>query len=266
LTDIIAGRDDINNNDLANLRIVDLAGQDAILAFPEGRGTTLNPSRLFAEIERLVEIYRPIMLGIDTLADVYAGDENVRSQVRQFLGILTGLAIKYEMAVVVLAHPSLSGMASGSGTGGSTAWHNSVRSRLYLAPMKSENGDIPDPALKSLTVMKSNYGPSGESIPLKWERGRFVLAGGNWKSAISNAETDKIFIDLLEQFSREGRNVASKKGTSYAPSEFAGHADSKGITKDAFKKAMDRLLKSGKIKIEEYGPPSRRRSKLVSMP
>src|ERR1700730_3722042 len=37
-------------------------------------------------------------------------------------------------------------------------------------------------------VMKSNYGPSGETIQLRWERGRFVLARCNSKSAITNAE------------------------------------------------------------------------------
>jgi len=205
------------------------------------------------------------MVGIDTLADVYGGDENMRAQVRQFIGMLTCLAIKFDIAVVVLAHPSLSGMASGTGTGGSTAWHNSVRSRLYLTPLKSEGGDIPDPALKQLIVMKNNYGPSGETIHLRWEHGRFVLAGSEWTSAITNAEVDKLFLDLLEQFTREGRNVTAKKGTSYAPHEFANHADSKGVKNIAFKKAMDRLLKSGKIKVEEYGPPTRRRSKLVHL-
>jgi RecA-family ATPase len=263
LADIIAGREDINVDDLANLKIVDLAGQDAVLAFPDNRGTTLKKSPLFGEIERLVEKYHPVMLGVDTLADVYGGDENIRGQVRQFLGFLTGLAIKFDVAVVVLAHPSLSGITSGSGTGGSTAWHNSVRGRLYLAPLKSESGDAPDPSLKQLTVMKPNYGPAGETIPLRWERGRFVLAGRDWKSSLTNVETDNLFLDLLDQFTREGRNVTAKKGPSYAPSEFANHAEAKGVSKEAFKKAMDRLLGTAKIENMESGSPSRRRSKLV---
>src|SRR5205823_5080611 len=124
---------DINVDDLANLKIIDLAGDDAILAFPPVRAGQLQKTLLFTKIEKLVDEHLPSLLVIDTLADVYGGDENIRGQVRQFLGFLTRLAIKYDVAVVVLAHPSLSGMASGSGTGGSTAWHNSVRGRLYLA-------------------------------------------------------------------------------------------------------------------------------------
>lgn len=261
---VIAGRTDLDLDDLDALKILDLAGEDAILSAADNKGI-LKPSLLFTKIQHLVDELRPVMICIDTLADVYGGDENVRSQVRQFLGFLNGLAIKHNMAVVVLAHPSLSGIASGTGAGGSTAWSNSVRSRLYLAPVKVEEGALPDPTLKTLTVMKSNYGPTGETISLRYSHGRFVLAGGEWKASASAAEVDIRFLELLDQFSSEGRNVTMKKGTSYAPHEFARHADARGITKDAFRQAMDRLLKAGKIRSFEDGSPSRRRSKLIAV-
>jgi hypothetical protein len=50
---------------------------------------------------------------------------------------LRGLALETSSTALLLAHPSLSGMASGSGTSGSTAWSNSVRSRLYLTSIAS---------------------------------------------------------------------------------------------------------------------------------
>jgi len=77
----------------------------------------------------------------------------------------------------------------------------------------------------------------------------------------ADAKTDKAFLDLLEQFTREGRRVAASAGTSYAPAEFANHEDGKRITKDAFKKAMD--LKAKKIENHEYGPLQKRHSKLI---
>jgi RecA-family ATPase len=40
--------------------------------------------------------------------------------------MLRGLAINYQHATLMLAHPSLAGMASGSGSSGSTGWSNSV--------------------------------------------------------------------------------------------------------------------------------------------
>jgi hypothetical protein len=67
----------------------------------------------------------------------------------------------------------------------------------------------------------------------------------------------------LKQFAQEGRNVTAKKGPSFAPSEFGSHADAKGISRQAFRQSMDRLLKAGKIREETYGPPSRLRSRLT---
>ena len=70
-------------------------------------------------------------MGLDTLADVFAGNENARQEARQFIGLLRGLAIEHDLAVVPLAHPSLSGMTSGTGTSGSTALLDSVRARSF---------------------------------------------------------------------------------------------------------------------------------------
>jgi hypothetical protein len=44
---------------------------------------------------------------IDTSADVFGGDEISRTQVRQFVGLLRGIAIRQRLSVVLLAHPSL---------------------------------------------------------------------------------------------------------------------------------------------------------------
>ena len=262
LADIVAGRD-FGMAALGGLTIAPLAGEDAILAV-SGRGGVLSTTELFAEVESTVEAIRPTLLCIDTLADTFGGDEINRAQARQFIGMLRRLAIKFNMSVVVLAHPSLSGMASGAGTSGNTGWSNSVRSRLYLEHVKGEIAEARDDTLRRLTVKKANYARAGTEIMMRWERGKFVLADSNWKSSLTNAETDNLFLELLEQFTREGRNVTEKKGTSYAPHEFASHADAKGVGNDAFKRCMDRLLKAGRIKVETYGPPSRCRSRLVS--
>jgi hypothetical protein len=56
---------------------------------------------------------------IDTLTDVYAGDEIDRNQTTQFVKLLQHLAIKARCSVAILAHPSNAGMATGSGLSGS---------------------------------------------------------------------------------------------------------------------------------------------------
>ena len=75
-----------------------------------------------------VEI-KPVMICIDTVADSFAGSEIDRSQVRQFIGMLSKLAISADGYVAIASHPSLTGTSSGSGLSGSTGWHNSVRAR-----------------------------------------------------------------------------------------------------------------------------------------
>jgi RecA-family ATPase len=62
---------------------------------------------------------------------MFGGDECVRTQVRQFINLLKGLARKHNCAILLLAHPSLTGMNTGTGLSGSTDWNNGVRSRLY---------------------------------------------------------------------------------------------------------------------------------------
>ena len=92
---------------------------------------------------------------LDTLADLHAGQENDRATARQFIGFLRGLALRHELAVVLLAHPSNAGMASGSGLSGSTAWNASVRSRLYLERVVEAGYDL---------VRKNGAGP-GPAVP-----------------------------------------------------------------------------------------------------
>ena len=75
---------------------------------------------------------------------MYPANENDRAKVRQFVGILRGLALRQRCAVMLLGHPSLTGLNTGTGTSGSTAWNNSVRSRLYLERIVRD-GYEPDP-------------------------------------------------------------------------------------------------------------------------
>src|SRR4029078_8590082 len=89
--------------------------------------------------------------------------KNDRSQPRQFITMQKALAIESGAAVILARHPSLTGMTSGSGLSGSTAWHDGPRARMYF---KTAPGD--DPGLRVLEVKKSNYGPITENILLRW--------------------------------------------------------------------------------------------------
>ena len=246
--------------ELDNLTIRSLAGEDALLAMLDRSGGVLLASALFHEVDKRIRDDAPAIVVLDTLADLFPGNENDRAQARQFIGLLRGLAIRHECAVVMLAHPSLSGLNSGSGTSGSTGWNNSVRSRLYLSRVIQE-GYEPDSDARILSTMKSNYGRTGGEISMKWRDGVFVADAqptGLDRLAIG-ANAERVFLALLGLLATQGRRVNTGGGQSYAPLVFSNHPEAEGVTKRAFRAAMEFLLAAGKIRLTEDGPASRRR-------
>lgn len=101
------------------------------------------------------------LIVVDTAADVFGGNENDRGQVRQFtgkcLGHLPHLAREINGCVVLLAHPSRAGLASGTGDSGSTGWSNAFRSRAFLYAPAAEQGEPLDRYARLLSRRKANY-------------------------------------------------------------------------------------------------------------
>jgi RecA-family ATPase len=205
------------------------------------------------------------MVVYDTLADLFAGNENNRAQARQFVGMLRGLAIETRSTALLLTHPSLSGLSSGSGTSGSTAWSNSVRSRLYLERVK-QGASEPDPDVRVLRTMKANYGRIGGEIRLRWHEGVFLLEGedvaGLAAAAARQTNAEQLFLRLLTDYLAMGRHVGPNTGPNFAPSVFSEDERGRPIGRRALLDAMNRLLKRGAIRVSEHGPQSRRRSHL----
>jgi RecA-family ATPase len=210
---------------------------------------------------------RPALIAIEAAADVLAGNENDRSQVRQFIGLLRRLALNTGAAVVLIQHPSLTGSNTGTGTSGSTGWNNSARSRLYFTPAKRREGDDADPDGRELRVMKSNYGPAGEVVRLRWQRGVFVPEGSvaSPDRVAGAAHVDQIFLRCLDLRTASGINVTPHPGRSYAPADFVKMQEANGCKSPALARAMERLLSSQRIRVETYGPPSKQRSRLIAV-
>ncbi len=257
LADIIAA-EQASFEDLADLTLESFAGGGALLANVD-KGGGLVPTPLFDRIEETAAQIRPVLIVLDTLADLFPGNENDRAQARQFIGMLRGLAIRHRCAVVMLAHPSLSGLNSGSGSSGSTGWSNSVRSRLYFERVL-DDGYEANPDARRLVTKKANYARVGSEIALTWRDGVFVAdepeTGLDRLAKSSKAE--RVFLKLLRLFTEQGRRVNHLGSTSYAPTVFSKHPEAEGVTKQAFRNAMETLLGGGKIAISEEGPPSRR--------
>ena len=252
-------------DDLEALTLRSLAGEDALLAVDSQ--LALIRSALFKELDARAADDAPALIVIDTLADVFPANENDRAKVRQFVGMLRGLALKHRCAVLLLAHPSLTGLSSGSGTSGSTAWNNSVRSRLYLSRIV-QDGYEPDPDKRVLTVKKANYGRSGGEIQMTWRAGVFEAdqALEGLDRLAMGAKAERVFLKLLRRFGENGQKVNNSGGTNYAPKVFAEQPDNEGVQKAAFNVAKNSLLARKGVRIVESGPPSRRVSHLEGAP
>lgn len=258
----ILGSERLTYDDCEGLTLRSLAGEDALLAVESQ--VALMASELYHELEDRAEVDTPTLIVIDTLADVYPANENDRAKVRQFIGILRGLALKQDCSVILLGHPSLSGLTSGSGTSGSTAWNNSVRSRIYIERIH-DDGFEPDPDARLLSNKKANYGRIGAEIRIKYEDGRFAPdVSLNSETGLdrmsASAKAERVFIKLLDQFTADGRYVSSHPGPTFAPSNFADHPGSEGCTKRALLGAMNMLFQRGRIENATHGRGAKERS------
>jgi RecA-family ATPase len=254
-TDLIAGR----------LHLLSYAGEDATLAVPNNGN--IEPTPLFHRLLQAAASIQPKLIALDTSADVFPGNENDRVQVRQFIGLLRRLSINGNCAVVLLSHPSLTGINTGTGLSGSTGWHNSVRARMLVKAVTTDKGDEPDPDLKVLQFKKNNYGPIAQQIALRWQNGVFVPepGAGSLEKAAADAKANNVFLDILTRFNTHDRNVNDRNGPAYAPALFAKEpeATTARISKDALADAMRRLFAANRIHIETGGRPSRPSYRLV---
>lgn len=253
---------------LTELHIVSLVGRESVLAVPDHEKGLLKRTAVFERLQTLLGTVKPKLLILDTLADVFGGNENDRVLARSFISLLRGLALDFDLAVLLIAHPSMSGMASGTGSSGSTGWSNSVRSRLYLERPKRDRDDPPDEDERLLSVKKANYAKVGISIGLRWRSGVFVrdddqTSMKGTSTAAEASAADDVFLDLLRKFTDQGRTVSPSPSASYAPVLFERHPEARGFKKRALAQAMERLLSGGQIAVEMFGPPSKQRQRLI---
>ena len=232
----------ITTADLGQLMIADMAGAPETLLASIGKKTgAMSPTAVFNDLDRVATGLRPQLVVVDTLADVFPGNENDRAQARHFIGLMRQLARKHGCAVLLLAHPSLTGMATGTGASGSTAWNNSVRSRLYFDRVKVD-GVEGDPDARRLRTMKSNYGAIGEEVAVKWQQGVFVPAHTPLASE-NDARADRVFLALIRENAAIGRTFTDHR----AHAQLAKMPGANGMSDKMLLAAKERLLRSGKL-------------------
>ena len=170
-------------------------------------------SPFFAKVMKHVLDKKIGLLVLDTIADLFGGNEIIRAQVNFFIKATCGAFIKqakdagFVLTILLLSHPSQAGRNSGSGESGSTAWNNAVRARLYLT--RPEDGL---PEQRVLTRKKSNYSVSGDDVKLDliWKDGVLKLASSSNAVAVKSIENQ--IIQMVGIAWDAGRPYHGKRG------------------------------------------------------
>ena len=243
--------------DLENMQYVCRAGEDNALMIFDHTSRPGETTGFYDQVVKHADDFGAQFIVADSLHDVFAGDENRRIQARQFVGGLRNIAVKTDGAVLLTAHPSLSGRSTGTGEAGSTAWNNAVRSRLYLIRDKEKASE------RILKTMKANYSPDGNQEKMTWVDGAYVSARKSGIEAAAEKQgCERVFLTLLGERQEQGRSTSeSKNAGNYGPAAFARQPNNEGYSKADFTAAMESMFAKGSIKVGEYIGANRHKHK-----
>lgn len=190
---------------------------------------------------------------LDNVAHMFAGNENARTEVTTFASMLGALAKEMAGSVLLVGHPN----KNGDEYSGSTAWENAFRARLYLGPHTTDDG-TEDPGARKLSRPKSNYAEKGAAIVMRWHDGTFMLeedipqGTGAQLREISVAQAEnEAFLRCLAKATQDRRAVSHVPGVNYAPKTFAAMIEGRGTSEKAFARALERLLHTGAIELDQ---------------
>jgi RecA-family ATPase len=244
-----------------NLHLITRVGEDAVLGAFNRKSSIVEPTARYRELMEMAGDIKPVMIGIASAANVFAGSEIDRMQVQQFVGLLSRLARVSGGAVVLIAHPSLTGINTDSGLSGSTQWHNAVRARMFLKGPKANGGEPPTNAPRLLEFRKSQYAALSDNVTVRWHDGSklFLPVGGaNFENAERTEKAEGVFIALLRRYENQKRRVSDRTSSNYAPHLFAKEKEAReaNCTKEDLGSAMLELLRVGRIQVHMVGRPS----------
>ena len=224
-----------------------------------------EPTPGFNRLSEIIREVKPDLVIVDNASDVFEASENDRASVRGFMRQLRQLFPDgcEPPAMLLLAHiqKQAVGTRGSESYSGSTAWHNSARSRLALvAPDKN------DPTRLLLTHDKNNLGPR-TAEPLHLARtmtGLLVLDEATHSTAWELIEPPtNALLEVLADFVERGERV-STESNSPRTNAWAMLRAEPGFPKHAYKTsgplftAMRELERGGLIEKENYRNQSRK--------
>ncbi|HSV79731.1 MAG TPA: AAA family ATPase [Ramlibacter sp.] len=151
------------------------------------------------------------LLIVDNASDAFDANENDRSRVRAFMRALARIARECDCAVLLLAHvdkgTSRFERAGTEGYSGSTAWHNSSRSRLF---MRRES----DGAL-IIEHQKHNLGALHAPIRLIWPAGGVpqLDGAGPMTQGVADRGHERAILRLIAEYFARGEHIATARNS-----------------------------------------------------
>ncbi|WP_172437628.1 AAA family ATPase [Acidithiobacillus marinus] len=171
---------------------------------------TLEPAPVFHRLAEILTERQPALCVVDNASDAYEANENDRAQVRAFVRGLASLGRQgSNPAIMLLTHtPKASVRGGGESYSGSTAWHNSARARLSLAPDRDDTSRV------VLSLDKMNLAPM-TAEPLRLARtmgGVLVLDEPTHDAAGEPTEPPQTaLLRVLGDFNHRGEHVSAEQ-------------------------------------------------------
>lgn len=269
--DILASLGLSHSDTGGRLRIASRRQTDNLLALWDRSSGAMQHQKVFSQLLTDAKEFGAEVIILDTIADIFGGDEVNRAQVTAFVkGTLGRLAGEIGGTVIALGHPSQSGLSSGDGGSGSTGWSNAVRSRLYLSyPDKSRTGNF-----RELTTKKSNYGARGSKLKIQWARGAFELVTSSLPAASAGSfneapnalllddAAERAVVDAINAIPDVRMSMAGPTSTYYAPKVLRQRAPEilEAFTAEEVEAAFQRLVRREALEAVAIGKSANRRA------
>ena len=241
-----------------NLQVLEGAEGMMSLAREERLGgvTSLVPDDCIRDVESFGAGCAVIV--VDNASDGLDANENERRMVRRFCQILARIARRTGAGVLLLAHVDKAAARHGVGErySGSTAWHNSARSRLEL-DAKPEGVE--------LKHVKCNVAPLASPVMLEWSADGmlFPINGDEARRRSARVlEADAVHVvEAIRSLHAAGTNVSTAhSGATTTFNLLKAHLPEHlrlVASRDRFRAALSTLERDGRIKREQFSAPNR---------
>jgi hypothetical protein len=210
---------------------------------------------------------------IDGIADVYAANESDRAQVKAFVRAMLKL-IPLTGAVILIGHvnrDTARNPETSEGYSGSTAWHNAVRSRIYMRAVNSNSQA--DGFL--IELRKNQFASSEFTLRVNFDAPADVLVPDD-RPLPGTAEPEESDLDVLVEIIRAADErgdpvpaASTGQRTTFHvmsvqqsfPAVFAAQKAPK-----SFRQAIEKLRASKRIRVRDDKGPSRHKREVFYVP